>query len=120
MHLQLIKLVSTSLPKAVNSDNGLDLSDSGKEWQVMGPKNKGSITRRTEFNKTPISAIFGGLLRSRIHKTGEQDTDNIQPFFTLQLNIEVSYTTFIIRIVFMFLIIAGSYYSKGSIGGFSF
>lgn len=85
--MQLIKLVSTSMPKAFNSDH--DLNDGGREWQVMGPKNKGSITRRTEFNKTPISDIFGGLLRSRIHKTGEQDTDNIQPFFTLQLNIEV-------------------------------
>lgn len=74
------------MPKAVNSDSGLDQDD---QWQVMGPKNKGSITRRTEFNRTPISSIFGGLLRSRIHKTGEQDTDNIQPFFTLQLNIEV-------------------------------
>lgn len=56
----------------------------------MGPKNKGSITRRTEFGRTPISDIFGGLLRSRIHRAGDQSTDNIQPFFTLQLNIEVS------------------------------
>lgn len=86
----MIKLVSTSMPKALNSDGGQDQNDNGREWQVMGPKNKGSITRRTEFNRTPISDIFGGLLRSRIHKTGEQDTDNIQPFFTLQLNIEVS------------------------------
>lgn len=77
------------MPKAVNSDGGHDQS----EWQVMGPRNKGSITRRTEFNRTPISNIFGGLLRSRIHKTGEQDTDNIQPFFTLQLNIEVKHNS---------------------------
>lgn len=61
-----------------------------KEWQVMGPKNKGAITRRTEFTRTPISNIFGGLLRSRLHRTGDQSTDNIQPFFTLQLNIEVN------------------------------
>lgn len=77
------------MPKVANNDSGCDPNDNEREWQVMGPKNKGSITRRTEFNKTPISSIFGGLLRSRIHKTGEQDTDNIQPFFTLQLNIEV-------------------------------
>lgn len=55
----------------------------------MGPKNKGAITRRTEFSRTPINDVFGGLLRSRIHRTGDQSTDNIQPFFTLQLNIEV-------------------------------
>lgn len=56
----------------------------------MGPKNKGSVTRRTEFGKTPVSDIFGGFLKSRIHRTGDHVTENIQPFFTLQLNIEVS------------------------------
>lgn len=92
------------MPKAINSDSGQDQS----EWQVMGPKNKGSITRRTEFNRTPISDIFGGLLRSRIHKTGEQDTDNIQPFFTLQLNIEVCKTIHIICLKHLGCFVAGS------------
>lgn len=55
----------------------------------MGPKNKGCVTRRAEISKTPISSIFGGHLRSRIHRTGDQSTDSIQPFFTLPLNIEV-------------------------------
>lgn len=55
----------------------------------MGPKNKGSVTRRTDFGHTPISDIFGGFLKSRIHRTGDLSTENIQPFFTLQLNIEV-------------------------------
>lgn len=55
----------------------------------MGPKNKLSITRRTDFDRTPISDIFGGLLKSKIHRAGDLSTENIQPFFTLQLNIEV-------------------------------
>lgn len=54
----------------------------------MGRKNKGCVTRRTEVIKTPISDIFGGHLRSRIHRAGDLSSDNIQPFFTLQLNIE--------------------------------
>lgn len=58
------------------------------DWQVMGPKNKGSITRKTKFAKTPISQIFGGLLSSKIHRQGDESSNNIQPFFTLQLNIE--------------------------------
>lgn len=58
----------------------------------MGPKNKGCVTRRTEIVRTPISDIFGGHLRSRIHRTGDQSTDNIQPFFTLPLNIEKAAT----------------------------
>jgi ubiquitin carboxyl-terminal hydrolase 10 len=56
----------------------------------MGPKNKGSITRRADFGRTPISDIFRGQLRSRVQRAGDQSTDNVQPFFTLQLDIEVS------------------------------
>lgn len=62
--------------------------DDEKEWQVMGPKNKGCVTRKTESMKTSIVDIFGGKLRSRVYRSGDQSTDNIQPFFTLQLNIE--------------------------------
>jgi len=56
----------------------------------MGPKNKGSVTRRADFGRTPISDIFRGHLRSRVQRAGDQSTDNVQPFFTLQLDIEVS------------------------------
>lgn len=58
-------------------------------FKVMGPKNKGSITRCTEFGRTPLSDIFRGQLRSRVSRTGGDATDNVQPFFTLQLDIEV-------------------------------
>ncbi|XP_018331917.1 ubiquitin carboxyl-terminal hydrolase 10 [Agrilus planipennis] len=90
--LELIKIVddvyaenNINIDKSKTDDNQLDKD---KEWQVMGPKNKGSVTRRMEFIKTPISNIFGGSLRSRIHRAGDLSTDNIQPFFTLPLNIE--------------------------------
>ena len=62
----------------------------------MGPKNKGCVTRRTEILQTPISSILNGHLRSRIYRAGDKSTDNIQPFFTLQLNIEVRVCTFVI------------------------
>ncbi|KAJ8967682.1 hypothetical protein NQ314_002689 [Rhamnusium bicolor] len=39
------------------------------------------------FGRTPIADIFGGLLRSRIHRDGDRATDNFEPFFTLQLDI---------------------------------
>lgn len=71
-------------------NNNNDNENDEKEWQVIGAKNKGSVMR-TDFAKTPISDIFGGLLKSKIHRTGDHVTENIQPFFTLQLNIEVSY-----------------------------
>lgn len=72
---------------ANNKNSETEIDD--KEWQVIGAKNKGSIMRTTDFEKTPISDIFGGLLKSKIHRTGDHVTENIQPFFTLQLNIEV-------------------------------
>lgn len=84
-----MKLVKSDL--TINKcDSKSHESEPDKEWQVMGPKNKGSITRQMEFVKTPISNIFGGFLKSRIHRAGDQSTYNIQPFFTLQLNIEVN------------------------------
>lgn len=70
--------------QAAKKDVNIDVDD----WKVMGPKNKGNVTRKIQMDKTPISDIFGGLLCSRIHKTGDETTVNIQPFLTLQLNIE--------------------------------
>lgn len=59
---------------------------------ICNNRNKGSITRQTDFGRTPLSDIFRGELRSRLQREGEHSTDVIQPFFTLQLNIEVSET----------------------------
>jgi len=59
---------------------------------ICNNRNKGSVTRQTDFGRTPISEIFRGELRSRLQREGEHSTDVIQPFFTLQLNIEVSDT----------------------------
>lgn len=91
IRFQLLKLVGVQNTTSHTISN----QEEDKEWQVMGPKNKGSITRRTELNRTPIIDIFGGLLRSRVHRAGDQTTDNIQPFFTLQLNVEVSSNIFV-------------------------
>ncbi|GBP10870.1 Ubiquitin carboxyl-terminal hydrolase 10-B [Eumeta japonica] len=55
---------------------------------ICNNRNKGSVTRQTDFGCTPLSDIFRGELRSRLQREGEHSTDVIQPFFTLQLNIE--------------------------------
>ncbi|KDR21218.1 ubiquitin carboxyl-terminal hydrolase 10-B isoform X3 [Zootermopsis nevadensis] len=95
--LELIKLVEEPPTKstlsngdiATNGDTSTQSQDEDdREWTVMGPKNKGSITRRADFGRTPISDIFRGQLRSRVQRAGDQSTDNVQPFFTLQLDIE--------------------------------
>lgn len=95
--LELIKLVEEPSVKsplingdiATNGDASAQSQDEDDtEWKVMGPKNKGSVTRRADFGRTPISDIFRGHLRSRVQRAGDQSTDNVQPFFTLQLDVE--------------------------------
>nr|XP_022905363.1 ubiquitin carboxyl-terminal hydrolase 10 [Onthophagus taurus] len=86
--LELMKLVGKQRTKSVMEEVTMDDAADSKEWQVMGPKNKGCVTRRIDVVQTPLSDIFSGHLRSRLHRAGDKCTDNIQPFFTLQLNIE--------------------------------
>ncbi|XP_008554104.1 ubiquitin carboxyl-terminal hydrolase 10-A [Microplitis demolitor] len=74
-------VISAEEPNA-NCENG------SNEWKVMGPRNKGSVTRCTTLGRTPLSDIFRGQLRSRVYRQGQESTDNVQPFFTLQLDIE--------------------------------
>lgn len=48
------------------------------------------VTRQTEVEKTPLSEIFRGQLRTCTVKSYENEpTENIEPFFTLKLDIEV-------------------------------
>ncbi|EFN82904.1 Ubiquitin carboxyl-terminal hydrolase 10 [Harpegnathos saltator] len=83
--LDLMKLANNEH----NDINNAEKNDGKEEeWRVIGPKNKGSITRSTELERTPLSDIFRGKSRSRVSRPGEQPSDNIQPFFTLQLDIE--------------------------------
>ncbi|XP_072765297.1 uncharacterized protein Usp10 [Anoplolepis gracilipes] len=86
--LELIKLVNNDQNAIANTENNAGCGHDEEEWQVMGPKNKGAVTRCTEFGRTPLSDIFRGQLRSRISRAGEQPTDNVQPFFTLQLDVQ--------------------------------
>ncbi|KAJ8670331.1 hypothetical protein QAD02_001590 [Eretmocerus hayati] len=87
--LELMKLANNNDQKSVECvESSVNYNQDEEEWKVMGPKNKGSITRSTDFGRTPISDIFRGQLRSRVVRASEQATDYVQPFFTLQLDIE--------------------------------
>ncbi|KAL6260611.1 hypothetical protein P5V15_008131 [Pogonomyrmex californicus] len=86
--LELMKLVSNDQNTTSDAKNSITCDQDEEEWQVMGPKNKGAVTRCTEFGRTPLSDIFRGQLRSRVSRAGEQPTDNVQPFFTLQLDVQ--------------------------------
>lgn len=69
--------------------NGEVHGEDDDDWMVIcGNRNKGTVTRTTDFGRSPISDIFGGKLRSRVQRDGVPPTYNIQPFFTLPLDIE--------------------------------
>ncbi|XP_063702716.1 putative mediator of RNA polymerase II transcription subunit 26 isoform X2 [Culicoides brevitarsis] len=80
----------TKKEEIVNGDHNGEVNPDadGDDWQVIGSRNKGTITRTTDYARTPISDIFRGKLRSRVTREGDHSTDNIQPFFTLPLDIE--------------------------------
>jgi len=98
--LEAMKLIEPQSNGLTNGDvttNG-DTTSNGDydpeqdhEWtEVVNKNNKSVVTRRAEFGKTPLSAIFRGQMRSRVFRAGVENgtTDNIQPFFTLQLDVE--------------------------------
>ncbi|GBP24011.1 Ubiquitin carboxyl-terminal hydrolase 10-A [Eumeta japonica] len=93
--LELIKLVEPEESKEGTPPNGVVATepppedDDDDEWKVMGPKNKGAIERRWSAGRTPLSDIFRGRTRCRLHRAPHHDvTDAVQPFFTLQLDME--------------------------------
>lgn len=54
------------------------------------PRNKKAITRRAVCGgSTPVSDIFRGQIRSHVQRAGDDASDSVQPFFTLQLDVEV-------------------------------
>lgn len=41
------------------------------------------------FPQSLVSDIFGGYLRSSLHQAGAKESANVEPFFDLQLDIQV-------------------------------
>ena len=60
-----------------------------KILQQVSSRAKSNRPSNIALTRTPLSEIFRGQTRSRLQKIGDQTTNNIEPFFTLHLNIEV-------------------------------
>nr|XP_046242861.1 ubiquitin carboxyl-terminal hydrolase 10 isoform X4 [Scatophagus argus] len=98
--LALKKLISPQeekapTPNGPESQSGVeeDVADkeeegSEDEWEQVGPRNKTSITRQADFVRTPITDIFGGHIRSVVYQQNSKESATLQPFFTLQLDIQ--------------------------------
>lgn len=60
------------------------------DWEQVGPKNKSVFTRRASFSKTLVADIFAGQIRSAVYQTASRESATLEPFFTLQLDIQSS------------------------------
>ncbi|KAM5138751.1 ubiquitin carboxyl-terminal hydrolase 10 [Mantella aurantiaca] len=72
--------------EVVNHEDQGEGSD--EEWEQVGPRNKSSVTRQADFVQTPITDIFGGHMRSVVYQQSSKESATLQPFFTLQLDIQ--------------------------------
>ncbi|XP_078066722.1 ubiquitin carboxyl-terminal hydrolase 10 [Mustelus asterias] len=69
-----------------------DLEEQGEgsedEWEQVGPRNKTSVTRQSDFIRTPITDVFGGHIRSVVYQQSSKESATLQLFFSLQLDIQ--------------------------------
>ncbi|KAL5292814.1 USP10 family protein [Megaselia abdita] len=81
--LEVVKLVNKPQAPKENGE-----ADDDEDWQVIASNGKSSVFRQTDYGRTPLSDIFRGETRSRLQREGGMSKDAVQPFYTLQLNIE--------------------------------
>ncbi|KAI9788765.1 MAG: hypothetical protein M1816_006546 [Peltula sp. TS41687] len=80
---------STSPSQASSPDLGQTASSDGG-WQEVGPRQKAAVTRDsgTIMTESPITKIFGGRLRSEFRVPGLKNSVTLEPFQSLQLDIQ--------------------------------
>uniref|UniRef100_A0AAQ4QHK6 Ubiquitin carboxyl-terminal hydrolase n=1 Tax=Gasterosteus aculeatus aculeatus TaxID=481459 RepID=A0AAQ4QHK6_GASAC len=101
LHEEMLALKKLISPQETPTPNGpesqpaveedvVDKEEEGSEdeWEQVGPRNKTSITRQADFVRTPITDIFGGHIRSVVYQQNSKESATLQPFFTLQLDIQ--------------------------------
>mmetsp|Transcript_22085 Transcript_22085/g.71462 ORF Transcript_22085/g.71462 Transcript_22085/m.71462 type:complete len:596 (+) Transcript_22085:44-1831(+) len=63
--------------------------DEVDEWEEVGKRNKSAVTRmHVDEPSSPITAMFGGQLRSVVKSAGARASATVEPFTHLQLSIE--------------------------------
>jgi len=74
----------SSRERSVNGD--VEDADNS-EWQQVGPGRKAAVTRQTKYTQSPLSQLFLGQLRSGLSQPGAKDSANLEPFYTLPLDV---------------------------------
>lgn len=84
----LVKLADTAPAPAASEETACQDSD---EWVEMGSRGRSCITRRVakpHVAVTPIQKLVSGLCRSSVRSSNAETSATLQPFFTLQLDIQ--------------------------------
>ncbi|OWF38010.1 ubiquitin carboxyl-terminal hydrolase 10-like [Mizuhopecten yessoensis] len=90
--MQLVNNTRDSTPET--EANGFDQEEDAESemsedsWEQVGPKKRSALTRKAMFSKSPIADIFVGYMRSAVFKSAAKESATLQPFFTLQLDIQ--------------------------------
>lgn len=63
-----------------------------EDWLEVGTKGRTATTRTTEATSSAITRIFGGQLRSVLRRSGQKDSVTVEPYMSLQLEIQVGHT----------------------------
>ncbi|KAF7547276.1 hypothetical protein G7Z17_g7848 [Cylindrodendrum hubeiense] len=85
-------VMGSSLFSGISDDataaSGHDATDPTGDWLEVGRKQRAAVTRSAGSNSTtPITKIFGGLLRSEFRVPGLKDSITTEPYQPLQLDI---------------------------------
>ncbi|XP_043937996.1 ubiquitin carboxyl-terminal hydrolase 10 isoform X2 [Protopterus annectens] len=75
-------------PVSFEDEQDKEEEGSEDEWEQVGPRNRISVTRQADFVPTAITDIFGGHIRSVVYQMSSKESATLQPFFTLQLDIQ--------------------------------
>lgn len=60
-----------------------------EDWLEVGSKGRTATTRTTQSSESAITKIFGGQLRSVLRRSGQKDSVTLEPYISLQLEIQV-------------------------------
>lgn len=68
MHEEILRLQGNDSPVSQSSPSGPSFEDG--DWEMVGPKNRTSVTRTHQFSESAVTDIFGGQLRSVVKTKG--------------------------------------------------
>ena len=91
LHDEMVSAVRSANKTVTLEDAPILVGVEDGEWQQIGRKNKVQVTRNTSNNEpSPVSKLFGGLTRSVVSKAGTKESATLQPFLSVQLDIQHS------------------------------